>query len=94
MPLGEFPPLAPRDCFGRDEVIEKVVGLAENLEPVALICTEDPHRALQEPFHRSNGISQTARYGSCPMFRMTAECGITVLASAIFRFSFAASPVF
>ena len=32
-----MPPPAPRDCFGRDELIEKVVGLAENLEPVALI---------------------------------------------------------
>src|SRR5882762_3347077 len=37
IPLGESPPPAPRDCFGRDELIEKIVGLAENLEPVALI---------------------------------------------------------
>jgi tetratricopeptide (TPR) repeat protein len=37
MPIGELPPPAPRDCFGRDELIEKVVGLAENFEPVALI---------------------------------------------------------
>ena len=37
VPLGELPPPAPRDCFGRDQLIEKVVGLAENLEPVALI---------------------------------------------------------
>ena len=37
MPLGEFPPPAPRDCFGRDELIEKLVGLVENLEPIALI---------------------------------------------------------
>src|SRR5882762_4454754 len=36
-PLGESPPPAPRACFGRDELIEKVVGLAGNLEPVALI---------------------------------------------------------
>jgi tetratricopeptide (TPR) repeat protein len=36
-PLGELPPPAPRDCFGRDELIEKVVGLAVNLKPVALI---------------------------------------------------------
>ena len=35
--LGESPPPAPRDCFGRDELVEKVVGLAENLEPIALI---------------------------------------------------------
>jgi hypothetical protein len=32
-----LPPPAPRDCFGRDELIEKVVGLAEKLESVALI---------------------------------------------------------
>jgi tetratricopeptide (TPR) repeat protein len=37
VPIGEFPPPAPRDCFGRDDLIEKVVGLAENLEPIALI---------------------------------------------------------
>jgi tetratricopeptide (TPR) repeat protein len=37
IPLGESPPPAPRDCFGRDELIEKVIELAENLEPIALI---------------------------------------------------------
>ena len=35
--VGESPPPAPRACFGRDGLIEKVVGLAANLEPVALI---------------------------------------------------------
>ena len=35
--LGESPPSPPRACFGRDEIIEEVVGLAENLEPMALI---------------------------------------------------------
>ena len=37
VPLGEIPPPPPRACFGRDEVIETVIGFAENLEPVALI---------------------------------------------------------
>ncbi|KAF9781519.1 hypothetical protein BJ322DRAFT_1111447 [Thelephora terrestris] len=37
VPLGEFPPPPPRACFGRDELIEEIVGLTENLEPVALI---------------------------------------------------------
>ena len=37
MPFGEPPPPPPRDCFGRDELIEKVVRLAENFEPFALI---------------------------------------------------------
>ena len=32
-----MPPPAPRDCFGRDNLVEKVVRLAENLEPTALI---------------------------------------------------------
>jgi tetratricopeptide (TPR) repeat protein len=35
--LGESPPPRPRACFGRDEIIKKVVGLAKNLTPVALI---------------------------------------------------------
>jgi len=34
---GESPPPPPRACFGRDELIEKIVGLAENLNPIALI---------------------------------------------------------
>ena len=35
--LGELPPPPPRACFGRDELIESVVGLAENMDPIALI---------------------------------------------------------
>ena len=35
--LGESPPPPPRACFGRDELIESVVGLADNMNPVALI---------------------------------------------------------
>jgi len=34
---GESPPPPPRACFGRDDLIEKIVGLAENLTPTALI---------------------------------------------------------
>jgi tetratricopeptide (TPR) repeat protein len=37
MPLGELPPPPPKHCFGRDDLIEEVVGIAESLEPVALI---------------------------------------------------------
>ena len=36
-PPGELPPPPPRACFGRDELIEKVVSLAENRTPFALI---------------------------------------------------------
>ncbi|KAF9780524.1 hypothetical protein BJ322DRAFT_297207 [Thelephora terrestris] len=35
--LGESPPPPPRACFGRDELIEKIVGFAESLTPTALI---------------------------------------------------------
>ena len=35
--LGESPPPPPRACFGRDELVQNVVGLAENLGPIALI---------------------------------------------------------
>ena len=34
---GELPPPPPRACFGRDGLIETIVGFVENLEPVALI---------------------------------------------------------
>ena len=37
--LGESPPPAPRACFGREGLIEDIVELAENLEPIALIGT-------------------------------------------------------
>ena len=32
-----MPPPPPRACFGRDELIKKIVGLAEDLQPIALI---------------------------------------------------------
>ena len=35
--LGESPPPPPRACFGRDELIESIIGHAENLDPIALI---------------------------------------------------------
>jgi len=34
---GELPPPPPRDFFGRDELIEKIVGLVEDTRPIALI---------------------------------------------------------
>ena len=34
---GESPPPPPRAFFGRDDLIEKIIGLAENLTPLALI---------------------------------------------------------
>ncbi|KAF9781681.1 P-loop containing nucleoside triphosphate hydrolase protein, partial [Thelephora terrestris] len=36
-PVGESPPSRPRACFGRDGLIEQIVGLAEDLNPIALI---------------------------------------------------------
>ena len=37
VPPGELPPPRPRACFGRGELVEKIVGLAENLTPIVLI---------------------------------------------------------
>ena len=37
VPPGELPPPPPRACFGRDDLVDKIVGLAENLTPIALI---------------------------------------------------------
>ena len=61
VPPGELAPPSPRDCFGREELIEKLVGLAENLEPIALIgaggvgktsiaLTVLHHRRIEERF--------------------------------------------
>ena len=35
--LGELPPSPPRIFFGREELIEEIVGLVDQLEPIALI---------------------------------------------------------
>ena len=37
IPSGELPPPPPGACFGRDALVEQIVGFAENLEPFALI---------------------------------------------------------
>ena len=37
IPPGESPPPPPRACFGRGELIERIIGLAETLSPIALI---------------------------------------------------------
>ena len=34
---GEPPPPAPRACFGRGELIDEIISLAENLTPIALV---------------------------------------------------------
>ncbi|KAF9781688.1 hypothetical protein BJ322DRAFT_1023058 [Thelephora terrestris] len=36
-PVGELPPPRPRACFGRDGLIEQILGLADTLDPIALI---------------------------------------------------------
>ncbi|KAF9645616.1 hypothetical protein BDM02DRAFT_3189570 [Thelephora ganbajun] len=36
-PPGELPPPPPRACFGRKDLIEEIVGLVQNLTPIALI---------------------------------------------------------
>ena len=37
IPPGELPPPPPGACFGRDDLIENIIGLAENLTTIALI---------------------------------------------------------
>ena len=59
VPLGELPPPSPRACFGRDELFDKLVSFAENLEPIALIVQEESKKPLSPSLPFTTTASRT-----------------------------------
>ena len=85
---GESPPPAPRLCLGRDELIEEIVSLAENLTPIALIgaggigktsiaLTVLHHSRIKERF------GENRRFVRCDLFSASRSNFLSQLAKVI-----------
>ena len=77
---GEIPPPAPRACFGRDELVERIIGHALHLNPIALVgaggigktsiaLTVLHHEVIKEKFKDNRRFIDCVRFApSCANF--------------------------